>query len=212
MASGRTISASFLTDKDKKIIDLCGQISKMIEKNISDDTSRKKFHDEWGKVNYSRDAGAGRGAGKLQRDALCTRGKTGKHPISNRNLRWHPLIVSDGPVSYADNIKKIIIEDDVLFFVICNKNGFEEKIPSDKVYELDKRYTASSEVWQEHVNELKNWKDNNWTKNSCVIPALESCDWQDAVEAYATLGISIAVALYRVDFDLLYSETFFFVG
>ncbi len=206
MASGRTISASFLTDKDKKIIELCDEISNLIKDFIHDDEKKNEFHEEWGKIHYSRDAGAGRGAGKLQRDALCTRGRTGKHPISNRNLRWHPLIVSASKVDYAKSVKKIIVEDDVLYFVIDDVDGNEVSVPSDKVYELPERYSASSEVWQEHVNELKNWNDTQWTQNSCVIPALESCDWNDAVESYATLGISIAVAKYGVDFDTLYAK------
>lgn len=206
MASGRTISASFLTEKDKSIIALCEKISLKIEENINDEKLKKQFHEEWGKVSYSRDAGAGRAAGKLQRDALCTRGRTGKNPISNRNLRWHPLVVSAEDVSYANSIDEIIVEDDVLYFVICRKNGNKEKIPADKVHELDKRYSATSKVWKEHVNELRNWNDTQWTQNSCVIPALESCEWYDAVESYASLGISIGVALYNIDFSKLYKE------
>ena len=204
MATGRTISASFLTEKDKKIIELCETISKTIESKISDREKRAKFHDDWGKVSYTRDAGAGRGAGKLQRDALCTRGRTGKHPISNRNLRWHPMVVSAENVPYAEELIKIIVDNDLLYFVIRNTAGVEEKIPSDKVFELDKRYTASSILWQEHVDVLRNWNDTQWTQNSCVIPALESCEWYDAVEAYAALAISIAVALYDLDFDEIY--------
>lgn len=204
MASGRTISASFLTEKDKKIINLCEIISNTIKDKIIDDDKKNKFHNEWGKISYSRDGGVGLGGGKLQRDALCTRGRTGKNPISNRNLRWHPLVVSAEKVPYANEITKIIIDDDLLYFVVKNEDGVEEQIPSDKVFELDKRYTANSEVWQEHINVLKNWNDIQWTQNSCVIPALESCEWQDAVEAYAALGISIAVALYGVDFDEIY--------
>lgn len=206
MASGRTISASFLTEKDTKIIDLCRIISDAIEKNISDESLRRKFHDEWGKISYTRDAGAGRGAGKLQRDALCTRGRTGKHPISNRNLRWHPLVVSACEVEYADSVTKVIVDDGLLYFVVTNTAGLEEKIPSDKVHELEKRYTVPSEVWREHVSVLKNWNDTQWTQNSCVIPALESCEWQDAVETYAALGISIAVALFNVDFKLIHNQ------
>lgn len=204
MANGRTISASFLTEKDRKIIELCETISKIIESKISDKAKKAKFYEEWGKVSYTRDAGAGRAAGKLQRDTLCTRGRTGKHPISNRNLRWHPLVVSAENIPYAEELIRIIVDDDLLYFVIKNAAGEEEKIPSDKVFELDKRYTASSKVWQEHVGVLRYWNDTQWTQNSCVIPALESCDWNDAVEAYATLGISIAVALYGLDFDEIY--------
>lgn len=62
------------------------------------------------------------------------------------------------------------------------------------------------DMWQPHVATLRSWNDTQWTQNSCVIPALESCSWSNAVEAYALLGISIAVALYGADFNKTYAQ------
>lgn len=74
MATGRTISASFLTDLDKQILELCGAISQIISDCIPTAEEKKHFKENFGKLSKTRDAGAGRGGGKLQRDALCTRG------------------------------------------------------------------------------------------------------------------------------------------
>lgn len=92
MATGRTISASFLTKKDEQILDLCGKISDTIVAGIANDEDKKRFVKEYGKISKSRDAGLGLGGGKLQRDALCTRGIQGKLPFSNRNLILYYLI------------------------------------------------------------------------------------------------------------------------
>jgi hypothetical protein len=56
--------------------------------------NKEDFMKKYGRVHLSRDAGLGRAGAKLQRDALCTRGKQGKAPYSNRNLRWHPLVIA----------------------------------------------------------------------------------------------------------------------
>jgi hypothetical protein len=46
----------------------------------------------------------------------------GKAPFSNRNLRWHPLVIASNPVSYAKTIERIEIEGEneqqTLVFVI----------------------------------------------------------------------------------------------
>src|SRR3990167_8617300 len=95
MATGRTISASFLTDFDRKGVELCELISSAIYDSILKDELKKEFKKEYGKISYTRDGGLGLGGGKLQRDAVCTRGRQGKAPFSNRNLRWHPLVVAE---------------------------------------------------------------------------------------------------------------------
>ncbi|MGL4941840.1 MAG: hypothetical protein ACRC46_01455 [Thermoguttaceae bacterium] len=209
MATGRTVSASFLTPKDDQVISLCGEISAAILDEISDDTNKKNFKDEFGKISKTRDAGAGRGGGKLQRDALCTRGVQGKAPYSNRNLRWHPLVIAFNPIAYAKSIERIEIEGEdesqTLVFVV-KENGKLKKYPSARVHELPERYVTLPEHWQEHFEVLRFWNDTQWTQNSCVITAFECCDWQDAVEAYAILGISIAVDNFGVNFDAIYSK------
>ena len=207
MATGRTTSANFLTDLDKKVINLCEIIARAIEDGISNTDKKKSFHNDFGKTSESRDAGAGRGAGKLQRDALCTRGVTSKGPYSNRNLRWHPLVIANKEIPFAKKIERIEIEgeDDTqtLIFVI-KENGVEKKFPSSRVHELKKRYVTLPEHWLKHINVLKLWNDNLWTQNSCVITAFESCNWFDAVESYAVLSLSIAVDNYGINFNSIY--------
>jgi len=76
MATGRTISASFLTDLDTKVIEFCNSISELILNSIEDKNLKKDFKKQYGKISYTRDSGLGLGGGKLQRDAVCTRGTT----------------------------------------------------------------------------------------------------------------------------------------
>jgi len=210
MATGRTISASFLTDLDHRVIELCESISLAIYNSISKNEFKAEFKKEYGKISYTRDAGLGLGGGKLQRDAVCTRGRTGKAPFSNRNLRWHPLVVAENKPDFARKIERIEIggHDDgqVLIFVVKDRKGKEFKFPSDKVHEMPERFAALPEHWYPHIDTLKHWSDTLWTQNSCVIPALEACNWHDSVETYAVLGIALAVDLYGADFDSLYNK------
>lgn len=212
MASGRTISANFLTDLDGKVIDLCAQISDAASNAIPDADGRTDFKRVYGKISKTSDGGAGLGGGKLQRDALCTRGRGGKAPYSNRNLRWHPLVVAETKPSYANEIERIEIEGDAgehtqtLIFVIKDEFGNTREYPSDRVFELPSRFVALPKHWYPHIERLKLWSDILWTQNSCVIPALESCNWQDSVETYAVLATSIASEFYGADFNALYNE------
>ena len=206
MATGRTISASFLTDLDTKVIEFCSSISLLVQNLISDNDLKKDFKEQYGKISKTRDAGAGRGGGKLQRDAICTRGKSGNAPYSNRNLRWHPLVVAAKPISFATPIERIEIEGEkTLIFVIKENNNTEQKIYAENVHTLKKRYVALPKHWIEHIDILKIWRDE-WLQNRCVIPAYEACDWKDSVETYATLAISLAVEYYNVNFDELYPQ------
>ncbi len=210
MATGRTISASFLTTLDHKVIRLCESISEEIYKSISDSSSREEFKKIYGKISYTRDSGLGLGGGKIQRDAVCTRGMQGKAPFSNRNLRWHPLVVAEDKPTFAKKIEKIEIEgeddEQVLIFIVKNSSGKKLRYPSDKVHEMKERFVALPEHWYPHINVLKHWSDTLWTQNSCVIPALEACNWWDSVETYAILGIALAVDFYDADFNNLYKK------
>ena len=210
MATGRTISASFLTNLDRKVIKLCEAISIVILDSIVKDEFKKEFKSVYGKISYTRDGGLGLGGGKLQRDALCTRGRQGKAPFSNRNLRWHPLIVAEIKPDYAKKIERIEIggrdDEQILIFIVKNGKGKEFKFPADKVHEMPERFVALPEHWFPHISVLKHWSDILWTQNSCVIPALEACNWWDSIETYAVLGIALAVDLYEADFDSLYSK------
>jgi hypothetical protein len=155
MATGRTISASFLTRLDQNVLELCEKISQAILELIPNTEDKKKFKENFGKISKTRDAGAGRGGGKLQRDALCTRGVQGKAPFSNRNLRWHPLVVAEKAVAFAKPIKRIDIEGDddlqTLCFVIEDADGNEVSYRSDKVHELPERYVATFAHWTPHI-------------------------------------------------------------
>lgn len=209
MATGRTISANLTTELDKKIIQFCNLLSEKVKSFIPLEDDKKKFHNEFGKTHLSRDAGAGRGAGKLQRDALCTRGIQGKAPFSNRNLRWHPLVLSNKHIEGVKTIERIEIEGEgdtqTLVFVVKIKNK-EQKFQSDIVYQLPERFETLPEHWLPHIETLKLWSDVLWTQNSCIITAFEACDWKDAVESFAVLAISIAVDNYKIDFKKVYSE------
>jgi len=195
MATGRTIGAALLTEKDRKIIRLAENISKALEESIPNSEDKTYFQREYGKISYTRDAGTGRAAGKLQRDALCTRGRQGKAPFSNRNLRWHPLVAADKEIPYARPIDKLEVEGGkALVFVI---NG--ERYYPEQVYELDKRYVVLPTHWIPYVDILKNWTDSDWTANSCIIPAFESAEWWQAIESFVVLGISVAATLYKAE-------------
>lgn len=210
MATGRTISASFLTDHDQKVITLCEQVSNIICESIKDADAKTEFKKEYGKISNTRDGGLGLGGGKLQRDALCTRGRQGKAPFSNRNLRWHPLIVAESKPSFAKSIEKIKIsgndDSQVLIFVVKHADGVIKKYPADKAHEMPEKYVALPSHWFPHIERLKHWSDTMWTQNSCVIPALECCNWWDSVETYAVLGIALAVDLYGANFTSLYDK------
>lgn len=209
MATGRTISANFLTEKDTEIIQLCEQISTHISELISTDELKKEFKKVSGKISFTRDGGLGLGGGKLQRDALCTRGRQGKAPYSNRNLRWHLLVVAETPIPFAKEIDHIEIEGEndaqTLIFVVKESNGRLKKYPSEKVHELPERFAVLPKHWIEHIDTLKHWNDTQWTQNSCVITAFEACDWHHSVESYAVLAIAVASVFYDVDFRRVYS-------
>lgn len=212
MASGRTISANFLTERDKSVVQLCKQISEATIAAIPDEQEKRKFKDMYGKIANSRDAGAGMGGGKLQRDALCTRGIQGKAPFSNRNLRWHPLVAAERAIKFGREIERIEIEGEptdnaqTLIFVVRNDAGEELKYPSDRVFELPRRFYVLPKHWLPHIDRLRLWNDTLWTQNSCLITAYEACEWYDAAESYAVLSISIAVNFFGVDFARIYEE------
>jgi hypothetical protein len=206
MATGRIISASFLTKRDKSVIELCATISKEIASCI-DASQSKEFREVYGKTHNSRDGGSGRGAGKLQRDALCTRGNTQLTPISNRNLRWHPLVFANSLSDFGEPIKRIEIMNNQDLAFVVEKSGNEAKYSSAQVHEMCQRYIVLPEHWSSHVAVLKEWKDD-WTRNRCGIPLSEACNWQDAVETYAVLGIAVAVELFAADFDNVYNKVY----
>ncbi len=205
VATGSTISAGLLTSRDRQVLELCESISRAVTSLIHDDNQNKSFMKEYGKISYTRDGGSGRGGGKLQRDALCTRGIQGKAPFSNRNLRWHPLIAADSEVSYAKKVEEIQIEGETpsesLVFKVRPSVGQAKMFRSDQIHDLSQRHVVLPSHWNPHINVLRSWNDTQWTQNSCIITAYEASDWQDAVESYAVLAISVAVNFYAVNFN-----------
>jgi hypothetical protein len=215
MATGRTVSASFLTNLDDKVLTLCNEMSDYIQ-DLLDNDNKKDFLAKYGKLSYTRDGGMGLGGGKLQRDAICTRGRQGKAPYSNRNLRWHPLVISEVVnKDFSKEIDSIEIDgvdnEQILVFVV-NENGKKVYYPSDKVHELKKRYVVLPKHWLPHIDNLKHWNDTLWTQNSCVIPSLEACEWYNALETYAVLLLSISVGLYSADFKKSYKQIVSFLS
>jgi hypothetical protein len=201
MASGRTISAALLTPRDSLVIDVCKMVSDGLKNLIADSESKREFHDDWGKISKTRDAGAGRGGGKLQRDALCTRGRSDKAPFSNRNLRWHPLVVAQKSSPKFQEITKVGLTqsngEKVLIFTLDEK-GKKKELPSESVHELKTPYVVLPKHWEPLHKELSDFSDEDWTRNSCVIAAGEFCTEIDAIQTYVGLGISIAVTVFGI--------------
>lgn len=202
MASGRTISASHLTRGDATVIEYCKMVSDGLKELIKGKDRQQEFHEDWGKISRTRDAGAGRGGGKLQRDALCTRGRSDKAPFSNRNLRWHPLVVAQNvPKGFREVTRVSIAKNDqgkVLVFTV-ELNGRKREFPSESVHELSFPHVVLPKHWEGLHSELVDFTDEDWTRNSCVISASEYCTQEDAIQTYIGLGISIAVSVFGVD-------------
>jgi hypothetical protein len=204
MPSGRnTVSRDKLTDLDTRALEISRDLSKSLADSIPSSEDKKAFAGEYGTISLSRDAGYGRGGGKLQRDALCTRGRGGKNPYSNRNLRWHPLIVAHETPKYAKELDEVRIRNKKLFFVA---NG--ESFGADEVYRISEStpYCASYPKWQPLINELRGWEINDWQSNGCVIPALEYAPRNHSIETFAVLGLIVVSSFYRADLDRTYSE------
>lgn len=210
MAKGRTIAATELTEKDRRALNICREISNCLARLIENEEGRNHFIKEYGRVHLSRDAGLGRAGSKLQRDALCTRGRTDKAPFSNRNLRWHPLVVSfEVPEGLAE-VEEVVIEGKSLVFIIDGELWY----PAD-VHRLPKGYCAPLDKWFPIREELAQWNDDDWTRNSCVIPAMEYSTLEYSLECFAVLGIAVVSNFYAVKpleaYDIL-SEFFAKIG
>ena len=203
---GTTCSSKCLTSFDRSVIDLCKEISVAVETLIPA-KHRANYHYEYGKIAYTRDSGCGLGGGKLERDAVTTRGRTAKAPFSNRNLRWHPLVVANGPISFAKPIERVYLNsDNKLVFVVKLSSGEIKEYDCDHVYELPERYVVTKEKWEPIKERLKSFKQDDWNINLCVIPSLEACEWYDSVETYAVLAIAVACGLYEANFNSVYSK------
>lgn len=194
MAEGRTVSATELTDKDKQTLEICRTISGALANLITNTGSKEDFIKQYGRVHLSRDAGLGLAGAKLQRDALCTRGRQGKAPYSNRNLRWHPLVIAVEAPDYAEEVEDITIDNKSLVFIINGELWYPKEI-----HKLPKVYCAPFNKWYAIKDELYQWTQEDWTNNSCIIPAMEYSTLQYSVESFAVLGIAIVSNFYNVE-------------
>jgi len=196
MATGRTVGAGLLTEKDRKILELANKISNTLKECLVND-DKNNFMDEYGKISFTRDAGTGQGGGKLQRDALTTRGRQGKAPYSNRNLRWHPLILSYNKPNYAREIDNIRVEGNNPYTLIFQIDGKEYR--PEEVYKLSEPpYVALPKHWEPHIETLKEFTDADWTANSCLIPAQEYSPWYYSIQSYVVLGITVVKNFYKI--------------
>lgn len=202
MAKGRTVSAINLIDRDKEALEVCGSISVALADLITNTERKEDFIKNYGRVHLSRDAGLGKAGAKLQRDALCTRGRTDKAPYSNRNLRWHPFVVAMEVPDYAEEVEEVTIDNKSLVFIIDGELWY----PKD-VHKLPKVYCAPFDKWYAVKDELIQWTDDDWTNNSCVIPAMEHSTLEYSVETFSILGIAIVSNFYNVDPLKAYSIT-----
>lgn len=207
MASQNTVSRSILTKDDKRILRVCAKIVEIILQRIPDRPAQKDYYKVYGKLHESRDAGQGRAAGKLQRDALTTRGRQAKAPFSNRNFRWHPLVVATSCSAHFKPIDKVLLgKNKLLQFKIGNK-----KYKPKDVHKLKLAYCITVDKWQPIVDELKKISQEDWIKNWCTIPAAEYCAPKDAIESFAILGLSIASSFYKADLKMTYKDLYDFI-
>jgi len=200
VAKGRTVSATELTDQDRLALSLCEEIGNRLAQLVPENL-RNVFLKQYGFVHMSRDAGLGVAGAKLQRDALCTRGRTDKAPYSNRNLRWHPLIVAAKTPGYASEVEEIGIVQGSLVFVIEGQRWYAQE-----VHKLPQVYCAPSRKWHEIRDDLMQWDDDHWTGNSCVIPAAEYSRREWAIESFAVLGIAVVSNFFNVAAKRAYQE------
>jgi len=204
MPSQNTVARTELTEIDRKAIEICTRVSQLLQTLIPRDRT-DAFIKDYGRTHYSRDAGQGRAAGKLQRDSLCTRGKQSKAPFSNRNLRWHPLVIAKKcPPDFTEMNIAVDNERKILIFVPSDDPS--KKYFPEEVHKLPKAYCVSENAWLPFIGDLKDWSMDDWVKNWCAIPAVEYCPWKFAVETYAILGIAIAVGLFDVDLKNAYEQ------
>ncbi|HQO57680.1 MAG TPA: hypothetical protein PLT76_03045 [Candidatus Omnitrophota bacterium] len=202
MASQNTVSRDKLTNEDRRILGLCQNVIDIISPNIPSGNDRSQFIKEFGTLHGSRDAGQGRAAGKLQRDALTSRGRQAKAPYSNRNLRWHPLVVATNCYSPFHSIEEItILPNKLLQFKIDGRQYLPEE-----VYTLPQPYCISADKWSPISEDLKSWSQDDWTKNWCTIPAAEYCPPKDALESIAILGLIIAASYFRANLTTTFNS------
>lgn len=203
MVSQNTVAREELTNGDKAALQICEKLAATLKGLIGTPKEREIFERDYARIHFSRDAGQGRGAGKLQRDALCTRGRQAKAPFSNRNLRWHPLVLS---VTCPNGFTEMNIDVDskkkLLRFIPVDEP--EKTYLPTEVHTLKKPYCVTAKAWIKHVDEVRKWSQDDWIRNWCAIPLIEYSPVEYSIECFAVLGMSVAVALFNADLDSVY--------
>ena len=203
MVSQNTVSRTSLTLEDKSALSACDEIGKILTALISGSAPKDEFIKDYTRINFSRDAGQGRGAGKLQRDAICTRGRQAKAPFSNRNLRWNPLVLSQNcPTAF---ISVEIDVDSTHKKLIFKKNATQKVMPED-IWKESKPLCICATAWEPSKNILRAWNQDDWVANWCGIPIIEYCSVKQAVCSYGILGVITASALFSADLHSAYNK------
>ena len=201
-----TLARNELTERDRQVIAFCQDISEILEKEIPTEL-QKPFIEEFGKIHFSRDSGSGRSGKKLQRDAICTRGNTKNDPISNRNLRWHPLVLAHKtPPGFNDCILKIDNEIKTIIIEIDEREWYP-----DEFHELTAPYCVTTKSWKPYIKDLKDWKKVDWNTNRAFIKAIEYCPWYDALESFTILGMIIASTKFKAEISTSYQKIITFL-
>ena len=163
-------------------------------------------------------AGFAFGPNILQQNALCTRGKGSKNPLSNRNHRWHPLVASKSYIKGFKKIEKISTDEEFFFkgrgkervpkksktlIFHIKQNNEIKKFKSSETFNIKGKFIVLPENWRDLNSELAKWSKEEWEFAKCLIPITEACDWFHAVESFCILGIIKAVKIYGSNFEIL---------
>lgn len=187
MAQGTTAGNKLLTKRDQLFLQAGADLGVVLAETVPS-SRREEFKSDWSRVSTNtRDAGYGRGGGALQRDAFCTRGHGGKVPLSNRNLRWHPLVAA---YRIPQGFEPMTVRVSGKNLVFVDRAG--QDWPVEHVHKLTKPHCVEYESWQAIAELVKDWSHSDWTQNSVVIPASEYCSAEDALETFAILGVTAA--------------------
>lgn len=179
-----------LTAKDRKYLEIAETVSVQLRGIIGSNKLKEDFWNTWGKISFTRDAGAGRGSGKLQRDALCTRGDAKQNPISNRNLRWHPVVVTGNKKLTRNYEKGSLGWRRGSFEVRIGRRRFIDK----DVWNLERKVYFLPNDFKPFKEKYIRWTEE-WKKHKFVIPILEASTPQSSLEVYAVLGVG-CLSLY----------------
>ena len=202
-----TADQRYLTEFERTLLKFCKKIIDIASGFIQNNDLKKEFSEKWGKIAYHRSAGAGKNAGKLQRDNLHTRGQGAKNPLSNRNFRWTPLIIAKKLPSWAKSIEEIQYDSTNKEVIFKIGGNFKTLKPGKGVYNLplnEPPYCVTEKHFHEFWSkldaslkkEIAEFSESDWSKNATIIPASEYAYWTLAVESFIVCLFSVISAFY----------------